>query len=111
MPRKWDKTPEDRRRDAATYGTRYRRSREAARRRARGICEGCGHAHPRLECDHIVNTASTGGVPDHSLSNLQMLCHGPGSCQCHERKTSQEANSARRGGTAQDPEVQPRTQW
>lgn len=101
----WDKTREDRRRDAEVYGAAYRRARDAARRRARGICEGCGHAHRRLECDHIV-PASQGGT--HALSNLRMLCKGPGTCGCHEAKTGAESNANR---IPADPPCTPRTVW
>lgn len=103
----WSNSPADRARQAATYGPEFRAARAQARRRAGGRCEQCHHAHPRLQCDHIVNTAST-GRPDHSLGNLQMLCAGAGSCKCHERKTAAEGNGFRR---RPDPAPQPRTKW
>jgi hypothetical protein len=109
----WTKTPEDRHRDAAIYGSpEYRRNRAVARRRSGGRCEGCGHKHTRLECDHIRNAAA-GDTPDHSLGNLRMLCVGPGSCKCHEKKTAQEGNDGRtRSGRQQrDPPAQQRTHW
>lgn len=106
----WNHTPETRARESVTYGPEYRHAREAAKRRSRGYCEGCHHRHSRLQCDHINNVA--GGAPDHSLSNLQMLCHGPGSCQCHEKKTAGEGNAAQRGGrAAADPEPVTKTAW
>jgi hypothetical protein len=106
----WRNGPEDRARDAVTYGPEYRRNRAAAKRRANGRCEGCHHAHLRLQCDHIQNTAAL-GRPDHSLGNLQMLCTGPGSCQCHEKKTAREGGGWRQAKTAADPPHQARTQW
>ena len=103
----WQKTPADRQRDNTVYGSaEYRRGRAAARRRANGRCEGCGHRHTRLECDHINHTGSA--APDHSLANLQMLCRGPGTCHCHDKKSATEGNQARR---APDPAVEQRTQW
>jgi hypothetical protein len=108
----WRNTPDTRARDAKVYGPEYRANRELARRRADGRCEGCHHKHARLQCDHVVNTAST-GTPDHSAGNLQMLCAGPGSCRCHERKTAQEGGGWRNGSTRvmADPDCAPRTRW
>ncbi|HEY6278993.1 MAG TPA: hypothetical protein VIX86_21995 [Streptosporangiaceae bacterium] len=104
----WRNDPDARARSAATYGSpAYRQARDRARRRAGGRCEGCGHKHTRLQCDHIRNTGT--GPPDHSLANLQMLCMGEGSCRCHERKTATEGGGFRK--TAADPAVQPRTTW
>ena len=103
----WQKTPADRQRDNHVYGSpEYRRGRAAARRRANGRCESCGHRHARLECDHITHIA--GGPPDHSLGNLQMLCRGPGTCKCHERKSAAEGN---RGKRKPEPAVERRTEW
>lgn len=102
----WANTPDDRARNARVYGAEYKRNRLLARRRAGGRCEGCHHPHTRLECDHIHNTGH--GPPDHSLGNLQMLCKGPGTCQCHERKTAGEGNAGR---GASDPPCTPRTNW
>jgi len=116
----WRKTAADRQRDNATYGTEYRRAREIVRRNANGYCAGCGHKHPKLECDHIVPT-SQGGT--HAVSNLRMLCKGSFSCQCHEKKTATEGGRRGngRGGrrdpqptsriTYDDPPHTPRTQW
>jgi hypothetical protein len=104
----WQKTAADRQRDAQVYGPQYRRNRDAARRRAGGRCEGCGHKHTRLQCDHKQNTG--GGPPDHSLANLQMLCAGEGSCKCHERKTAGEGGGFR-SGKPRDPAPQQRTRW
>ena len=103
----WHKTPEDRQRDAATYGTaEYRRNREAARRRAGGTCEGCSHRHPRLEFDAAIPVRQGG---DHSQGNGRMLCKGPGTCQCHDRKTAREGGGYRRA--ASDPAPAVRTKW
>lgn len=106
----WANDADARRRSNETYGDpEYLRNRAAARRRAGGYCEGCRHRHPRLQCDHKVNAAST-GKPDHSLGNLQMLCVGDGSCKCHEAKTATEGGwNNRRSGT--DPQCTPRTKW
>jgi 5-methylcytosine-specific restriction endonuclease McrA len=106
----WGSTPESRRRDAATYGSAgYRRNRDLARRRAAGYCEQCQHRHGRLQCDHVIPVSQGGG---HAVANLRMLCAGPGSCQCHEKKTAGEGGGyrARRTGAA-DPDCTPRTQW
>jgi hypothetical protein len=106
----WDNSPDARRRSDATYGPEYRRNRDTARRRAAGRCEGCHHRHTRLQCDHIRNNAA-GSTPDHSLGNLQMLCTGPGSCQCHEKKTATEGGGYRAPKAAADPECTPKTVW
>lgn len=103
----WQKTPADREHDTRTYGNpEYRRNREIARRRAGGRCEDCGHPHPHLECDHII-PVSQGGTHNHG--NLRMLCKGPASCQCHERKTAQEGGGYRKPPA--DPAPRPNTQW
>lgn len=103
----WEKTREDRQRDAKVYGSpEYKRNREAARRRAGGRCEGCGHRH-LLECDHIIPTTQGG---THALANLRMLCKGPGTCQCHDRKTATEGGRRRSRGSS-DPAPRPRTAW
>lgn len=105
----WSADPEKRRADARNYGTpEYRRAREAARRRAGGCCEQCGHRHARLQCDHRIPVSQGGG---HSLANLRMLCAGPGSCRCHEKKTAQEGGGYRSSGRAADPDCTPRTLW
>ena len=107
----WRKSREDRERDAKVYGSpEYRRNREIARRRAGGVCEGCHHRHGKLECDHIIPTTQHG---THHPDNLRMLCKGPGTCQCHERKSATEGGGYRRRGrgSAGDPECRPRTQW
>jgi 5-methylcytosine-specific restriction enzyme A len=106
----WDNSREKRARDARTYGPEYKRNRAAARRRANGHCEICGHRHQRLECDHIVNVAAGG---THHLDNLRMACKGPGTCRCHETKTAGEGGGYRwRGRTGEgDPPFRPRTVW
>jgi len=104
----WQKSQEDRQRDAETYASpEYRRNRAAARRRAGGRCEQCRHPHGRLECDHVIPVSQDG---THDLANLQMLCAGGGSCRCHERKTAQEGGGFRSDSPA-DPAPQPRTAW
>jgi hypothetical protein len=106
----WRKTAADRARDATVYGSPvYRRNRDAARRRAGGVCEQCHHRHPRLQCDHMNHTGH--GSPDHSLGNLRMLCAGEGSCKCHERKTATEGGGFRRVGRSSDPGPEQRTRW
>src|ERR1700679_3255738 len=105
----WANDADARRQAAAIYGDpEYVRNRKTARRRADGRCEKCRHRHPRLQCDHKQNPTST-GKPGHSLSNLQMLWVGDGSCKCHEKKTSEEGNTGRR--RTDDPPPQTRTRW
>lgn len=102
----WEHTPASRRRDADTYANpEYRRNRDVRKRMAGGQCEQCHHPHPRLQCDHDT-PVSQGGT--HAVENLRMRCTGPGTCQCHERKTASEGGGYRR---RDDPEPQPRTQW
>lgn len=104
----WRKTAADRQRDAKVYGSpEYKRNREAARRRANGHCEQCGCRHARLQCDHIT-PKSDGGT--NSPGNLQMLCTGPGTCRCHEKKTYQQRTATRRA-TPIDPVLKTRTNW
>ena len=108
----WANDADARRQSAATYANpEYTRNRTAARRRAGGCCEGCGHRHPRLQCDHVTGTAALGGQPDHSLGNLQMLCVGEGSCKCHEKKTATEGGGYRNRRRVNDPPAAPRTKW
>ena len=106
----WTKTPEDRRRDNAVYGSaEYRKNRAIARRRAGGVCEQCQHRHPKLQCDHIIPKSQGGG---NALSNLRMLCVGEGSCKCHEAKSLTESSGYRKSGRKNtDPPCRPRTQW
>lgn len=106
----WPNDPAKRRRDRQVYGDPlYRQNREITRRRANGHCAQCQHKHDSLQCDHI-NPKGPNGAFDNSLGNLQMLCTGEGTCQCHEKKTYRE-----RGGpqarTSADPAPTPRTQW
>lgn len=105
----WRDTPEKRRRDAETYGDpEYIRNRAAARRRAAGKCEECGHRHAKLQCDHVVPKSS--GTVDNSLSNLRMLCTKEGGgCGCHESKTYAQRSPG--GSRKADPEPRPPTQW
>ena len=106
----WKNDPESRQRSDATYGDpAYQRNRAEAKRRARGCCEQCGHRHTRLQCDHAI-PVSQGGT--HDLANLRMLCAGPGSCRCHERKTAREGNAGKRKtAPAPDPAPRPVTRW
>lgn len=104
----WTSDPAKRRRDQAVYGTDYRRARDQARRRASGRCEHCQHPHGRLECDHII-PVTQGGT--HALANLRMLCKGPGTCRCHERKTATEGGGYRQSHAAADPAPAVRGWW
>jgi len=105
----WHKTPADRARDAKVYGSaEYKRNREAAKRRAGGVCEGCQHRHTRLQCDHRIPVSQGGG---HELANLTMLCVGSDSCKCHERKTAQEGGGARARQANTDPRPRQTTLW
>ena len=105
----WANDADARRQAAAIYGDpEYVKNRKIARRRADGRCESCRHRHPRLQCDHKINAASE-GKPDHTLGNLQMLCAGPGSCKCHEKKTSAEGSAGKLQSC--DPPAQARTEW
>jgi hypothetical protein len=105
----WVNDAESRKRSDATYNDpAYRRNREAARQRARGFCEDCGHRHGHLECDHDI-PVSQGGT--HDLANLRMCCKGPGSCKCHDRKTAREGNAGKKAAPAHDPAPRPVTRW
>ena len=105
----WDKTPDSRKADNAFYGDPvYKANRAAARKRANRRCEGCGHRHARLQCDHVIPHSKGGS---HALANLKMLCP-----DCHGRKTATEGggyrNPASRGNPVpRDPEPTPRTRW
>jgi 5-methylcytosine-specific restriction endonuclease McrA len=103
----WKDTPAKRAADARTYGTaEYKRNREAVMRRAGGRCEGCGHRHRKLQCDHVVAKSEGGG---NAVSNLQALCtKEAGGCGCHEAKTYSQRGRSR---PAADPECLPRTRW
>ena len=105
----WKDTPAKRARDAETYGSaEYKRNRDLARKRANGTCEGCGHRHARLQCDHIIPKSQGGG---NELSNLQILCSKEGGgCGCHEKKTYEQRGGSRSRRKA-DPPCTPRTKW
>jgi hypothetical protein len=104
----WEKTPADRERDRQIYqDPEYVRNRAVCKRNANGRCAQCQHRHTRLQCDHI--TAVTQGGT-HALENLRMVCAGPGSCRCHERKTAGEGGGYR-AKPRPDPPAQPRTRW
>lgn len=97
-----DRTPEQRRRDNATYASpEYLRNRKLALRRANGRCERCGR-RARLQVDHVIPVAQGGS---HALANLQALCSGPGSCHAH--KTAVESHDREPA----DPQPRPRTVW
>jgi 5-methylcytosine-specific restriction endonuclease McrA len=108
----WIKTPEDRERDKATYGSPvYKRNKAIVRRRSGGKCEvidggrQCG-SRDRVQCDHIIPVTQGGG---HGLDNLRDTCHAH-----HAAKTAQEGGGYRRTGPRPpkgDPPVQKRTQW
>ena len=111
----WNKTPEDRARDAKVYGAEYKRNRKLALRRAGGKCEHlengrrCGSTD-HVQCDHI--TAVTAGGTHH-LDNLRILC-----ARHHRSKTAQEGGGYRAGRNRgrgrrreADPALQQRTQW
>lgn len=69
--------------------------RTEALRRHGWRCAGCGIGPGdgvSLQVDHVV-PKSRGGTDDQT--NLQPLCAGPNSGQCHRRKTQAEANAAR----------------
>ncbi|HEY1914252.1 MAG TPA: hypothetical protein VGH27_01640 [Streptosporangiaceae bacterium] len=101
MAGRWNKTPEDRRRDNQRYGAAWRRARAACLERANwrceirlpGVCIGAAR-----EVDHILGAASD---PGHT--RLRAACK-----PCHAKVTAQQGNAAR--GKA-DPECQPRTSW
>lgn len=105
---KWDHSPEQRAKERKVYGDpEYQRNRAIALRRAAGACQQCGHRHTRLQVDHIHGTAA-----GHGLANLQVLCRGPGTCDCHGRKTGREGRAGQqRSAQRGDPDFIPRTQW
>lgn len=80
---------------------RYGRGVSASKRRKvlerdGSVCAGClVRARPgiRMEVDHVV-PRSLGGTDD--LANLQLLCAGPASRKCHQRKTMRESNGSPR---------------
>jgi 5-methylcytosine-specific restriction endonuclease McrA len=108
----WDKTPADRRRDAATYqDPEYRRNRPLAIKRAGGRCElitsgrRCGSTD-RTSVDHII-PVTQGGT--HHLDNLRVLCKPH-----HLQKTAQEGKGYRKPGRRtprKDPVLVTRTKW
>lgn len=105
----WEKSREDRQRDARNYGPGYRRNRSLALRRAGGRCEWiaggrrCG-SKDRVQVDHIIPVSQGGG---HGLGNLRCLCRAH-----HLAKTAQEGKGYRRGRMPEaDPPCRPRTNW
>jgi 5-methylcytosine-specific restriction endonuclease McrA len=106
----WQKTPEDRRRDAKAYqDPEYKRNRQLAWKRAGGRCElvadgrRCG-SRDGCQVDHIIGLASGG---THHLDNLRVLCG-----HHHRIKTAQEGKGYRGGRRPKDPPaLQVRTQW
>jgi 5-methylcytosine-specific restriction endonuclease McrA len=104
----WDNTPAKRQRDSQVYGAEYRRNSAECKRQARGWCAGCNHRHHRLETDHII-PVSQGGT--HALSNMQAMCKGPGTCDCHGHKTAREGNARQATRLPLDPAPRPVTRW
>lgn len=67
------------------YGAKWRRQRDAAMRRDRGLCVLCladGRVVSATDVDHITPLAHGGAE---SLDNLQCLC-----TPCHRHKTARE---------------------
>ncbi|ELA6496128.1 HNH endonuclease [Salmonella enterica] len=67
------------------YGAKWRRLRDAAMRRDRGLCVLClaaGRAVSATDVDHIIPLAHGGAD---ALDNLQCLC-----TPCHRHKTARE---------------------
>jgi HNH endonuclease len=106
----WDSSREKRERDRQVYNAEYRRNAATCKRQASGYCSGCQHKHHRLEADHIIPVAQGG---THAESNLQAMCKGPGTCNCHGRKTAQEGGGGRNhaGQQPADPAPRPVTRW
>lgn len=105
-----DRSRADRKAEDDFYGDPvYLRNKAIVKRRAAGRCEKCHHRH-RTQCDHVIPRSRGGG---HAVSNLQMLCHGEGTCKCHEAKTAAEGGGFRLGHTKikRDPRPRPRTTW
>lgn len=76
------KRPDESTRAAYRQGYRdpkYHREKQAAKTRAKGACERCGHPSDRLQVDHIVPLRDGGR---NERGNLQVLC-----VPCHEVKT------------------------
>lgn len=69
----------------------YRKNRERVVQRDFGYCVRCWVLYERMsfdvECDHYRHIKS-GEEPDHSMSNLWLLCKS----KCHPIKTAREAN-------------------
>ena len=111
----WEKTRQDRQRDAQVYNAEYRANRKLAMRRSGGACEHiengrrCG-SRDRVSCDHDT-PVTQGGT--HHLDNLVMRCFTH-----HTRKTAQEGKGYRAAGNRgqrrkadPDPPLQTRTRW
>lgn len=110
----WDKSAEDRRRDAKVYGDpEYVANRKLALKRSGGKCEELVNGRPcgskdRVQCDHDT-PVSQGGT--HHLANLKILCR-----RHHQAKTAQEGGGYRQKGrrgvkTQPDPVLVTRTKW
>ena len=104
----WDNTPAKRQRDSQVYDAEYRRNAAICKRRANGWCADCHHRHQHLEADHII-PVTQGGT--HALSNLQALCRGQGTCDCHGRKSAREGNAGHATRQPPDPSPRPATRW
>lgn len=109
----WNKTPEDRQHDKATYGSpEYRRNRPLAMQRAGGKCEHHDNGRQCGSTDHVsidhITPVSQGGT--HHLDNLAVKC-----ARHHRQKTAQEGNRSparrRHKTTTTDPPLQRRTEW
>lgn len=102
----WDHSPQARAREGKTYqDPEYQRNRKVALRRAAGTCQQCRHKHTSLEVDHI-----NGATAGHNLANLQVLCRGQGTCDCHGSKTGIEGAASRKAQRT-DPTPTPKTRW
>lgn len=96
----WTKTAADRKRDAAVYGSDWRKLRVRVLLRDNRRCVLCGSTM-KLTVDHIT-PVSQGGTDQ--MVNLRTLCEG-----CHQRKTSMEGHTTRSNTT--DPAPKPATIW
>ena len=99
----WRNSPDERRRSNATYGSDWRRKRNAAMAAARGRCQirlpGCIGA--ATEVDHIDGAAND---PQHQ--RLRAACK-----PCHATVTAAQGNAAKGERGPADPTVQARTAW
>jgi 5-methylcytosine-specific restriction endonuclease McrA len=103
----WQKSRDDRARDAEVYGPTYRRNRKTCLQsaghrcqiRIAGVCVGRA-----TQADHIVPASAGGGD---ELSNLRAAC-----TPCHRKVTAQQGGGYRgRSKPAPDPQPRPGTVW